>query len=61
MFEYRVTSDVSTKGDNNPEAIAKKINEMAADGWRLSKVTSFADIRNVSRVYCFFERERNDK
>lgn len=58
MLEYKVITDVSTKGDNNPEAITKKVNELAADGWRLSHTTSFADLRNVSRVFCFFEREK---
>lgn len=57
MLEYKVVMDQSMKGDNNADAIAKKVNEMVEAGWRLAHVTSFATT-NVSRVYCFFEREK---
>jgi len=55
--EYKVTVDSSMKGDNNPDAIGKKINELVAEGWSLAHVTSFATT-NVSKFYCIFERDK---
>lgn len=57
MKEYKVIVDKSNSADNNPEAIAKKMNELAAAGWQLSHVTSFSSTANTSKVYCVFERE----
>jgi hypothetical protein len=57
MKEYKVTVDSSMKGDNSPDSIGKKINEMIGEGWTLEHVTSFATT-NVSKFYCIFAREK---
>ncbi len=57
MLEYRVIEDTSMSGSNKPEALEKKVNDMVHQGWRFVDVTSFATT-NVSKVYLFFERER---
>ena len=57
MLEYKVILDTSFSLENKPDALEKKVNGMALDGWRLAYVTSFLTAA-VSRVYLFFERER---
>lgn len=57
MLEYEIIRDTSQTGGNDPKALAKKVNEMVAQGWRFAHVTSFATT-HVSQVYCFFEREK---
>jgi hypothetical protein len=57
MKEYRVTRDMSLKNDNNPVALEKVANEMAADGWRL--ITSvMSDAGSTSKIFLFWERDR---
>ncbi len=58
MLEYKVIEDTSMAGANKPGALEKKTNDMVRQGWRLAHVTSFATT-NVSKVYLFFERERD--
>lgn len=57
MYEYVVKGDLSMTGKNDPAAMAKTVNEMAAAGWRLVSTASVAH-QSVSYVYMFFERAR---
>jgi hypothetical protein len=59
--EYKVTVDQSTKAENDPKALEKKMNEMGTAGWKLANVTSVtsggSEIVTTSRIYLFWERE----
>lgn len=57
MYEYGVEMDLSQMSKNNPNAMAKTIDEIASEGWRLVSTTSVRN-PNASYVYLFFERER---
>jgi len=56
-LEYKVVLDRSVTTDNKVEAIERKINEAASQGWRLDHVTSFATHDN-SNVYLIFQRDK---
>jgi hypothetical protein len=58
MREYKVTRDQSARGDNNPEAIEKMCNEMAADRWQLVEAVTFA-AGAMQKMYFFWEREKS--
>ncbi len=58
MLEYKVIEDTSQMGANKPDALEKKVNDMARQGWRFAHVTSFAHASAFSRIYLFFEREK---
>ena len=57
MFEYKVVRDISMKGDNNPEALEKSMNELAGQGWRLCEGVTFA-VGAAQKMYFVFEREK---
>jgi hypothetical protein len=48
-IEYKVTRDVSLKNDNNPVALEKAANELAAEGWRLVG-TVMSDAGSISKI-----------
>lgn len=60
--EYKVTVDQSLKAENSPNAIEKKMQELAREGWELKHVTSVVsggggeNIVATSRIYLFWER-----
>lgn len=57
MYEYKVLRDVSQKNDNDPKALEKQTNELAAEGWRLTSTAVNAQ-GNTSKIFLFFEREK---
>ena len=57
MFEYAVRGDTSQLRKNDPTAMQKLANEMAAEGWRLVSTESVVN-NAASYVYLFFEREK---
>ena len=59
MYEYAVREDTSQLRQNDPQAIQKILNEMAAAGWRLAATTSVVNPNAASRIYVFFEREKS--
>ena len=53
--EYKVTVDQSLKAENDPEALAKKMQELARERWELKHVTSIVgggseNFVNTSRI-----------
>lgn len=57
MYEYKVLRDVSLKNDNDPKALERQVNDLAAVGWRLTTTAVNAQ-GSTSKVYLFFEREQ---
>lgn len=56
MKEYRVTRDVSFKNDNDPKALEKMANELAADGFRIVAATVNAQ-GSTSKIFMWWERD----
>lgn len=59
MKEYRVTRDVSLKGENDLKVLERMANDLAADGFRLS-AAAVAAIAGTTKIYMWWERERPD-
>lgn len=57
MYEYKILRDVSLKNDNDPKALEKQANDLAAQGWRLTTTAVNAQ-GNTSKIFLFFEREK---
>lgn len=57
MKEYKVTRDVSMKGDNSPEALEKMMNDLGGQGWRLAEVATFA-AGATQKMYFYWERDK---
>jgi Domain of unknown function (DUF4177) len=57
MKEYKVIRDISMKGDNNPEALEKAMNDLGGQGWTLAEAVTFA-AGAAQKMYFVFEREK---
>ena len=55
--EYKVTRDMSPKGDNSPDELEKMMNAQAADGWRLVEAVTF-HVDVTQKMYFFWERAK---
>ena len=58
--EYKVTVDQSLKGENDPKALERKMQELGREGWELKHVESVTvgnELPVVSRIYLFWERD----
>lgn len=59
VTEYSVVLDHSNTGRNDPDALTKKCNEMAHDGWRLVSTCAITTgATGKANLYLFFERQR---
>lgn len=57
MKEYRITRDVSLKNDNDPKALEKMANELAAEGFRIV-ATAANSQGSTSKIFMWWEREK---